>query len=177
MLGLYALGFWVPRILTSHAVPLRRLGWLSAVPWACGAVGMLVWGQSADRGRPRAVHVSAAFAVAGAGMLLTAFATNWLVAVAGLSTSAVGVLTAMPIFWADVSQRFSGGIAAVTIAIVNSVGNIGGFVSPYATGLLLKRTQGYRTGLLATALCLFCGAALVRAAFTRETKRAAGMIA
>lgn len=161
MVGLYGLGFWMPRILASQGVGLRWLGWTTALPFAAGACGMLMWSRTSDRSGAARRHLVAAFLLAAAGMAVTGLAASWPTALVGLSTAAVGILAAMPIFWARLSQHFSGKHAAFAIAVVNSVGNIGGFLGPYGTGWLLKLTHGYRAGLLATSACLVGGGALV----------------
>jgi ACS family tartrate transporter-like MFS transporter len=160
MIGLYALGFWVPRLLTSHGVVLAQLGWLTAVPFAFGAAGMFAWSRWSDYTRERRRNLAGALVTAGCGMLLTGFAPSASIAIVGLSLSAIGVFAAMPVFWAAFSQRIAVRHAAVGIAIVNSVGNIGGFLGPWTTGWLLHRTQSYAAGLAATAIVLLLGALL-----------------
>jgi ACS family tartrate transporter-like MFS transporter len=72
------------------------------------------------------------------------------------------------VFWAATSQRIAAAAAALAIAIINSVGNVGGFIGPYVTGWLLARTHGYRGGLLATAAALLVGACLAGMTFAPQ---------
>jgi ACS family tartrate transporter-like MFS transporter len=162
MIGLYALSFWVPRILTTHGVTLRRLGWATALPSVFGAAGMLLWSRLSDGSTQRKHHLAAAFLLAAIGITTAALSPSQGAAwpLAGFSAAGIGVLAAMPIFWASLSQQLTPTRAAVAIAAVNSVGNLGGFLGPYAMGWMLKTTHQFRPGLLATAACLLTGAAL-----------------
>lgn len=165
MVGLYELGFWTPRLLSSHGVSLRALGWVNAVPYALGGAGMLLWSRWSDVRRERRWTLCASFIAAGAGFALTALAPTATLAALALSIAAFGVFASMPVFWAASSQRMAAGAAALGIAAINSVGNVGGFLGPYATGWLLGRTHGYSAGLFAASLALLVGAATVLLAF------------
>jgi len=170
-IGLYALGFWVPRLLASHGVGLTLLGWLTAIPFAIGAAGMYLWSRYSDRTRERRLNLTFAMLTAGVGMGVTGLASSSTMAIAGLSIAAVGIFAGLPLFWAAFSQQIAPQHAAVGIAVVNSIGGLGGFLGPYATGVLLRRTHGYAAGLAATALCLFCGALLAFASTQPISRR------
>jgi len=161
MIGLYALGFWIPRILTSRGVLSVNLGWLTAVPFAVGAAGMLVGSWSSDRLRERKWHLLLSFLCASLGMVAAAPARHWAVVLAGLSLSAAGVFSAMPIFWTAVTQGVGSRLSALAIAFVNSVGNVGGLAGPLMIGSILQRTGSYTDGLLFTGSSLMLGALLI----------------
>ncbi len=163
--GLYQLGFWTPRLLASHGVSLRTLGWLTAVPYAVGGLGMLLWTRLSDRRGERRWTLFASWCMAGGGFLLAAFTSSTVPLVLALSLAAFGVFATLPVFWAACSQRLPIAGAALGIAAINSVGNLGGFVGPYATGWLLDRTHSYAAGLIASAVTIFLGAVLAAATF------------
>lgn len=165
MIGLYELGFWTPRLLASHGVSMRALGWVNAVPYALGGVGMLLWSRLSDLRHERRWSLFLSFSTAGAGFALTAIAPTATLAALALSVAALGVFSSMPVFWAACSQRMPVVTAALGIAAINSVGNVGGFVGPYAMGWLLGRTHSYSSGLFASALALLLGAFTVLIAF------------
>ncbi len=161
MSGLYTLGFWVPKMLTRLGVPLTQIGWLTAIPFAMGGAGMLIWSRWSDSKQERRNNLAFALFAAGSGMVITGIApTPWL-AILGLSFTTIGVFSAMPIFWAGFSQCIPPQQAAVSIAIVNNTGQLAGFFGPYTMGLLLQRTHHYAPGLAVTAGCLFSGVILV----------------
>jgi ACS family tartrate transporter-like MFS transporter len=170
MVGLYGLGFWVPRLLANQGVGLVNLGWLTAAPYAAGATGMLLLSRLSDATGRRRLILTLALVCAGCGMAATGIASSALAAIVTLSVAAVGVFASMPVFWAAITQKMPAAHVAVGIAAINSVGNLGGFVGASATGWLLKRTHSYMDGLLATGLCLFCGALLAVWSMARRPK-------
>jgi ACS family tartrate transporter-like MFS transporter len=163
MTGLYGLGFWTPKILSSHAMRLGAIGWWTALPYAAGAIGMILWSRHSDRRRERVLHLAAAYLLAACGFAIAGFAPNGTVALAGLTLTAIGIFSAMPIFWSSATLRLSGGSAGAYIAAINSIGNLGGFVGPIAMGWLRQWTHSYAWGLWAIAGLLTSGAfAVVR---------------
>jgi ACS family tartrate transporter-like MFS transporter len=173
MIGLYELGFWTPKLLTSHGVSLASLGWLNALPYAVGAIGILPWCRWSDRRRERRWTLVISFSCAAVGFAATAVAPTTALTLVGLSLAAFGVFVSMPVFWAAVSQRMSVAAAAISIAVINSVGNVGGFIGPYVTGWLLAKTHAYAVGLLASGVALAVGALLAGVAFAQVSRKTA----
>ena len=170
MIGLYELGFWTPRLLASHGVGLRQLGWLNALPYAVAAAGMLPWCRWSDRRGERRGTLFTSFLCAALGLAIAAFAPSVWLCLVGLSIAAFGVYVSMPVFWAAVTQRVTVLAAALGIAVINSFGNVGGFIGPYATGWLLTHTHSYVDGLLGSSFALVIGACLVLYAFAMPNK-------
>jgi ACS family tartrate transporter-like MFS transporter len=173
MIGLYELGFWTPKLLSSHGVSLAALGWLNALPYAVGAIGILPWCRWSDRRRERRWTLVISFSCAAIGFALTAVAPTVALTLVGLAFAAFGVFVSMPVFWAAVSQRMSVAAAAISIAAINSVGNVGGFIGPYVTGWLLAKTHTYAVGLLASGVALAVGALLAGLAFGSVDRKTA----
>jgi ACS family tartrate transporter-like MFS transporter len=157
-LGLYGLGFWIPLVLKSHGVSPERLGWAAALPYLTAVFAMILWSRSSDRHRERRLHLTAAYLAAAAGFLLAAFAPSALIAIAGFAVAACGILAAMPVFWSACTVRLAGPMVAAHIAVINSIGNLGGFFGPVAMGWLRQATHSYVAGLASMAVCLVCGA-------------------
>lgn len=161
MLGLYGLGFWIPTVLASRGITLAHLGWATALPYVAAIMGMILWSRSSDRRRERRVHLTASYLSAAAGFLLAAFAPNAPIAIVGFAVAAIGVLSAMPVFWSASTLTLAGPMVAAHIAVINSIGNLGGFVGPVAMGWLREATHSYIGGLTGIALCLAIGAVTV----------------
>ena len=157
-LGLYGLGFWIPTVLASHGMELKSLGWATALPYLAAIVAMILWSRSSDRHRERRYHLVAAYLAAAAGFLVAAFASNASVAIAGFTIAAVGILSAMPVFWSASTVELAGPMVGAHIALINSIGNLGGFVGPVVMGWLRQVTHSYIAGLAFMAVCLACGA-------------------
>jgi ACS family tartrate transporter-like MFS transporter len=168
-LGLYGLGFWIPKVLVSHGLTLKGTGWATAAPYLVAVVGMVLWtrradrdlARSADREGGRRVNLALAYLAAGVGFAIAGLAPNAAIAIAGFSLAAVGILTSMPLFWSSCTLRLAGPTVAAYIALINAIGNLGGFAGPVAMGWLRETTHSYALGLCATGLCLAGGAALV----------------
>jgi ACS family tartrate transporter-like MFS transporter len=161
MLGLYGLGFWIPTVLASRGIALAHLGWAATLPYLAAIVGMILWSRSSDRRRERRIHLTASYLSAAAGFVLAAFAPNASIAILGFAVAAVGVLSAIPVFWSASTLTLAGPMVAAHIAVINSIGNLGGFVGPVAMGWLRETTHSYLGGLVGIALCLAVGAGTV----------------
>ena len=161
--GLYAISFWLPQIIKNTGVkdPLD-IGLLTAIPWGLGAIGMLLWGHSSDRGGERRWHAALAGFIGGVGMLIsTAYGKNTIASMAALTVATFGILATLPVFWALPTAFLAGGAAAAGIAWINSVGNLGGFVAPFLVGWLKDLTHGTAAGLYVLSGGLVLGGVLV----------------
>ena len=158
MLGLYGLGFWIPTVLASHGLRLERLGWATALPYVTAVAGMVLWSRSSDRRAERRIHLAVAYVLAACGFVLAAIAPGAALAIAGFALAALGVLAAMPVFWSASTLSLAGPSLAAQIAVINSIGNLGGFFGPVLMGWLRQATHSYRTGLMAVAASLAAGA-------------------
>ena len=161
MLGLYGLGFWIPTVLKLHGVRPENLGWATALPYLAAIFAMILWSRSSDRKRERRFHLSCAYLTAAAGFLLTAFAPCAPIAIAGFALGAIGVLSAMPVFWSASTVSLAGPLVGANIAIINSIGNLGGFIGPTLMGWLHKVTNSFMAGLTSVSVFLVLGALTV----------------
>ena len=174
VLGMYGVAFWMPQILqkTLDGADLSRLGWYNAIPFLAAVVGMLAIGWSSDRFGERKLHVVGALVLAAAGCVLAGKATGLVESLVALSLASIGLWSVIGPFWAFTTARMGGLAAAVGVALINSIGNMGGFFGPYIMGWLKGATADYRIGLDVLALVLVFGAVsmvLVRAdTFSRE---------
>lgn len=158
MSGLYGLGFWLPKILQARGTSLAYIGWLSALAYGIGGVLAVGWAFHSDAAGERRWHLLVAFAAAALGQSLAAVSHTQAMSVCGFTLSAFGIFSSMPIFWSLVTSTLSGKTVAVGTALVNSIGNLGGFAGPSWIGWITSRTSGFTAGLLALAgMLLFAG--------------------
>ena len=121
---------------------------------------MILFGRSADRRRERRWHAATPFLIGAVGLWLTVQAgTHTALAVVCLSIAAIGILSAAPLFWGLPTAFLGGAAAAAGIATINSIGNLGGFVSPYVVGWLRDATSSAATGMYVIVVVLLLGAA------------------
>jgi ACS family tartrate transporter-like MFS transporter len=160
--ALYAMGFWMPQILRGASGGSDfSTGLLSAIPYAVAAVGMVLIGRNSDRTGERRWHIALSAIGGGAAFALTGFMHGIVPSLVTLSIAMLGLAAMLGPFWAFATS-FLGGIgAAAGIALVNSVGNIGGFVGPNIIGYVQQTTNGFRGGLVVIGAVLAAGGLLV----------------
>jgi ACS family tartrate transporter-like MFS transporter len=159
---LYGIGFWLPQILkTVSGGSDFAVGLLSAVPYAAGAIAMVIVGRHSDRTGERRWHIVISALIGAAGLAASTASTGVVWSVLTLSIAMLGLASMFGPFWALTTSTMGGVGAAASIALVNAVGNTGGFVGPYLLGALNDATGSFAIGLCAIAAMLAAGASLV----------------
>lgn len=161
--GFYTVSFWLPTLVRNAGVEdVLTVGLLTAIPYAAAIVTMLLASRSADKHRERRWHLALIAIMSGVGMVISAlYADNLWIAMVGLTLGAAGGLSTLPLFWSLPTAFLGGTMAAVGIALINSFGNLAGFVAPYMMGYLTDLTNSTLTGMLIISCTLFVGAALI----------------
>jgi MFS family permease len=155
--GSYGVSFWLPTILKQlSGLSNLRVSLLSAVPYVLLLFTMILAGWSSDRRDERLWHTAVPLFITGAG-LAASIAARWHPAVAMLSLTVATscVWTFAPVFWTLPTAILTESGAAASIGLINSVGNLGGFVGPFIVGFLEKRTGSTAAGLAYLVASLF----------------------
>ncbi|WP_235922712.1 MFS transporter [Rugamonas aquatica] len=163
VMGLYGVSFWLPQLIRNSGVKdVLDIGLLTAIPYSVAAVVMVLAARHSDRSGERRWHAAAA-AVAGALGLVAAtiYSDSTVLAMAALSVATAGILTTFPIFWSLPTALLGGTAAAAGIALINSVGNLAGFASPYLVGAIKDASGSTANGIYLLAASLVAGAVLV----------------
>lgn len=162
MMGLYGISFYLPTLVKASGVKdALDVGLLTAIPYTCGVIATLLVARSADRMHERRWHFAIASALGGLGLFLsTVYGDNVVLALMALSLGTAGMLSTMPVFWTYPSAILSGAAAAAGIGLINSVGNLAGFVSPTIVGWLKDITGSTNAGMYFVAGALVIGAGL-----------------
>ncbi|SIO67038.1 Sugar phosphate permease [Bradyrhizobium erythrophlei] len=158
--GFWAITFFLPQIIsTSFKTNAVMSGVLSAVPWAFALVAILLVGWLA-RSSDRPNHwISALQAAGAAGLLVAAIANNPVVMIAGLTVGICGAQAATPLFYKLQTHLFTSGVmTAVLLALVNSIGNFGGFIGPFVYGFSMDKLGGATLALVLMATFLLLAA-------------------
>lgn len=150
VMGLYGFGFWMPIIVQKFGYSNTAVGFIAAIPYLIGAFAMYFWARHSDRTRERRWHFAIASLALAIG-LASAVVPVHAVAFAGITLSAVGVLSAVPVFYTIPAAFLKGPAAAGGLALVNATGNIGGFVGPILVGWIAQKTGNPASGLLFVA--------------------------
>ncbi|MGC4996838.1 MULTISPECIES: MFS transporter [unclassified Streptomyces] len=163
VMGQYALTFWMPTFVESTGIKGNlAIGVLSSVPFLAALVAMNLFGRSADRRRERRWHLVIPSLMGAVGFTLAAsWSGSTVLSLIALSFAAAGVLTCAPLFWSLPTAFLGGTAAAAGLALINSVGNLAGFVSPYMIGALKDSTGSASIPMYVLAFSLLVGAAAV----------------
>jgi MFS transporter, ACS family, tartrate transporter len=142
---------FLPQIVKQLGLTNMQVGWVSMIPYICGAIGMVIWGWISDRMGERRWNVCAGCVLATAGLIMAGMfvGTPW--AVVGMSIAAIGFYGSKGPFWSMPSMILTGTAAASGIAWINSIGNLGGFFGPTIVGWVRDFTGSFAGGLYALA--------------------------
>jgi ACS family tartrate transporter-like MFS transporter len=162
VIGGYGLDFFQPTLIKQAfpAATPKMVGLINAVPPLFAAFVMILHGRSSDRRGERKLHFAAAVWWAAAGLFFASLPLPAGVALAALALAVSGRWSAVAPFWGLSTAFLSGTAAAGAIALINSVGNLGGFAGPYIMGWLKDATGDYRIGLRILASIMFLGGTL-----------------
>ncbi|HXE83802.1 MAG TPA: MFS transporter [Gemmatimonadales bacterium] len=161
--GLYGAGFWLPTLIKRTGVesPLA-IGILTVLPNAVAAVAMVVISRRSDRTRERRWHLVTPALIGAAGWVITVrYGTDTAIAVSGMSLAMAGVTTSLSQFWCLPTAVLAGAAAATGIALINSIGNLAGFLGPLTIGWLVDRTGSTDLGVYLLAAVMASGSLLV----------------
>jgi MFS family permease len=159
-LGQYALTLWIPTLLKDAGVKgVLNIGLVTAIPYTCVAIAMVALGAHADKHRERRWHEAGPLLVGAVALVLSMIVGggNTILAVILLSIAAAGIIPASPMFWALPTAFLTGASAAAGIATINSVANLGGFVAPFAIGILKDLTHGNLIPMILMAVIVAAG--------------------
>jgi ACS family tartrate transporter-like MFS transporter len=143
------LGTWLPKIVQRiSGLSTTQVILISGIPWLAAIPAMLVAAWHSDKTRERRWHTALPILLVGVALLMSVWAGNRLVpAIAAFSLATMALYSFPSSFWALPTIFLSGPAAAASIALINSVGNLGGFLGPYAIGFLTDRTGAYTAGI------------------------------
>jgi MFS family permease len=173
VMGLYGVSFWLPTIIKSMGISdALHVGLLSAIPYGAAVIGMLYAARSADRSGERRWHIAIPAFIGAIGLVLSVvWSSNTTLAMIGLTLATMGILTTLPLFWSLPTAFLAGTGAAAGIAMINSLGNLAGFLSPYLVGWLKQVTASTASGMYMLAGFLVLGAVLALSVPARMVNR------
>jgi ACS family tartrate transporter-like MFS transporter len=158
VISFYGISLWLPQIVKSLSnVSDLLVGFIAAIPFIAASIGMVIIGRSSDHRNERRWHVAGSAFVGTIGLVLAGLFNSPAAEVAALSLAAVGIWGSLGPFWAMSSQFLTGTAAAAGIALINSIGNLGGFAGPYLIGVVRSRTNNFALALFALAACPLMG--------------------
>ena len=157
----YGIGFFLPQIVKGFGLTTLQTGFVGTIPYIVGAFAIIYWGRRSDQKQERKFHAAFALLVAAVGIAASTFLPDPTMKMIALSVAAFGVFGALPVFWTLPTSFLSGAAAAGGIAIINSIGNLSGFVGPYLVGYIKDQTGSFNGGLLCLAAFGFIAMVIV----------------
>ncbi|MET3434169.1 MFS family permease [Herbaspirillum seropedicae] len=160
-LTIYGATFWLPSIIRKMgSFSDFQVGLFNSIPWLISIVAMYVFAALAARFKHQQAWAATALVIAAAGMFASTFGTS-VYAFVSICFAAVGFKAASSLFWPLPQAYLDARIAAGVIALINSIGNLGGFVAPTAFGFLEQRTGSIQGGLMGLAITSLVAAGVV----------------
>jgi MFS transporter, ACS family, tartrate transporter len=147
----YGIVLFQPQIVHRLAQGFGMTGVINAIPYVFAVIAMVLWGRHSDRTGERTGHLAIAYLVASGGLIACAMMTDPVMTMAMLVVAAMGQSSTSPCFWSLPTAMLTGTAAAGGIALINALGNLGGFFGPYAFGLIRDATGNFTLGLVAIA--------------------------
>jgi MFS family permease len=165
VMGLYGVSFFLPTIIKSMGhTDMLDIGLISMIPYSVSVIVMLLVAKNADRTGERRWHVAIPGLFGALGLALSVIlAKDGNLAIAALTLGLSGIMTTLPLFWSLPTAFLAGTGAAAGIALINSLGNLAGFVSPYAVGWLKDATGSTNAGVYLLAAAMVVGVILTLA--------------
>jgi ACS family tartrate transporter-like MFS transporter len=162
-LGGYGLDFFQPTLVHESfpGASTLAVGFINAVPQFLALFAMVLYGRRSDRKAERRLHFAGAIWVAAAGLVLASVHLPASIALLALAISVCGRWSSVAPFWGFTTTSLSGAGAAGAIALINSVGNLGGFVGPYLMGWLKDVSGDYHAGLRLLSGAMVAGGLIV----------------
>ena len=159
----YGFNFWLPTIVKSlSGLTNLQVSAIAALPYCAGLAAMLVVGWSSDRTKERRWHTATSLLAVSGGLFFSAmFSDNIVLALAFFCLAGAGLYSYLPGFWAIPAAFLTETAAAASIGLINSVGNLGGFVGPFIVGYLNQRTNSFYAGIIYLSCSALAAAILI----------------
>jgi len=163
IMGLYGFGFWLPQIIKdSYTQNPWKIGLITVLPWGVAALLMVLAGRHSDRTGERRWHLALSCLLAFTGFFgCGLFGAQGAIGLVCITAATSGVMASLATFWAVPTALLSGAAAAAGIAWINSVGNLAGYVGPYAIGLVRDLFHAMPAGFLLLAVSSLASALIV----------------
>jgi len=163
IVGSVGIGLWLPQIVKGFGVSSSTVGLIAAAPYAVGAVCMIAWARLARRSVNRMPYVVGALVLAAVALATSVTLDDPLMKMIAITITVASILSFQATFWAIPSGFLTGRAAAGGLALIVSIGNLGGFAGPFLIGLIRDATHNFTMSLLAVAAILLVGSLVMLA--------------
>ncbi|KAA1003752.1 MFS transporter [Paraburkholderia panacisoli] len=153
-MGSYGIGIWLPQMLKAHGMSVMQTGWMSAVPYFFATIALLWWARRVDRRGGPIANLAAGLLIGAVALGASTYFNQLLPAMVGITLALIGTIAGRTIFYTLPARFLSGQAAAGGLALINSIGALGGFAGPYLVGHLKDSFGTYTAGMFGLAVVL-----------------------
>jgi len=170
--AVYTLTFWLPTMVKALGIAdVSSIGWYTAIPFGFGAIGILLMSRSSDHFNERRWHVASTLIIGSLALYATTFTAGAFVPSMILLCIAAFFIFSCALFWSIPPTYLSREAAATGIAVISSIGILGGFVSPTLIGAIKTATGSINAGLLVMTVVICIGGLTVLLAVPKTALR------
>lgn len=160
--GFWGFNYWMPTVLQeASGWSTQQVGWFIVLPMGLALAGMVFVGYSSAKCADKRWYGAVPMFLASLGMGLGPFLGNGYPGLVCVCLAAIGVYSAFGVWWSYPTTFLSGAAAAGAVGLINSSGNVGGFLGPYLTGLVKQLTYSMDSAYVCLALSLFAAGVLM----------------
>ncbi|MEB3752769.1 MFS transporter [Acinetobacter sp. MD2(2019)] len=171
VLSIYGLNLWMPIIMKQFAGGSDlQIGFLAGIPYFFAILGLLIIPRSSDRTNDRFGHLTVLHGVGAVSIFLSAWLASPVLQLMALSTVALCLFSTVAVFWTLPGRFLTGVGAAAGIALINSVGNLGGYLGPFVIGILKQKTGSVASGLYFLSIVMLIGLILTYLVYLKLEK-------
>ncbi len=153
-MGSYGIGIWLPQMLKAHGMSVTQTGWFSAVPYFFATIALLWWAKRVDRRGGHIANLAAGLFIGAIALGVSTCFHQLLPAMVGMTLALIGTIAGRTIFYTLPARFLSGQAAAGGLALINSIGALGGFAGPYLVGYLKDSYGTFTAGMFGLAIVL-----------------------
>jgi len=163
--GLYALTFFLPTIINGFEsqfgtrFDVFQKGLITAIPYVPAAAALFLWSRFTRHG-VQGWHIALPALIGALSIPCALYMPSPGATVAVITVTASAIFAALPLFWTFPARMLGGAGAAVGIALINTIGNGGGFAAPYITGAMKDATGSYVGSMFAVGGAMLLSAIL-----------------
>ncbi|WP_074295469.1 MFS transporter [Paraburkholderia phenazinium] len=171
--AVYGVTFWLPQIVKAvGSTSDITTGFVTAIPYLVSGISTYAVSRHSDKTGERRLHIVLPFLVGAAGFAAAGAIHSPMGALAALSVGAAGVLSASAVFWTLPASMFAGAASAGVLGLINTIGNVGGFVGPVAVGAVKNHLSSFGPVMFLFAAAVVVSASIVGALTAAPTNHA-----
>ena len=167
MVGYYGINMFLPTISKGlsekTSISTQSMGWILGLMYICAMVTMILVGNHSDKKNERRLHVAVCLAISAIAMIISSYIANTsiILSFVFLTIALCGTFGAYAPFWAIPPSFLTGAAAGGAIALINSIGNLGGFFGPYIVGYIKDTTGSFNMSMIFLGVSLIIGSCIV----------------